>query len=501
VGIIRKQSIRGSILAYTGVLLGFVTVGLLWPKFLSPEQIGLLSLIVAISTIFVQVGSLGFLHAMNKYFTLFRDKQNNHNGFVFIMLVVLVIGTLLSVILVGILKPTLIEHNTAKSTLLTDYYYLIIPVFISILLYNFFDTYLKLLYDAVTGILLNELLLRIIFLLLLLSFIIISYDFSRFALLYSAAYCFPPIALILILIIRKDFSILPSRKILTRDLTKKMVNISLYGIIGGFGLIAISSIDKIMVNKMIDLHNTGVYSIAFLYGTIIIVPGRIIGKAATASISDGWKNNDLNLISSIYSKTCVTQFIIALFIFLLLWLNIDSILNIIPPVYSEGKYVIFFIALAYVIDMSTGVNGIVIVTSKYYRYHTFLVILLLILVVISNLIFIPLFGIIGAAMASAISLLFNNGARYLLLLVKFKMQPFNYRYLIVLSGAVLIYLVLKLISFESGNIYVNIFLVSSVSSVMFGIIVYFSKASEDINNRIETYWHYSIDLIKKIIRK
>ena len=87
-GIIRKQSIKGIIFAYTGVVLGFVTVGLLWPKFLSPEQIGLLSLIVAISTLLVQVGSLGFINAINKYFPLFRDKHKNHNGFVFLMLVV-----------------------------------------------------------------------------------------------------------------------------------------------------------------------------------------------------------------------------------------------------------------------------------------------------------------------------------------------------------------------------------------------------------------------------
>lgn len=53
-GIIIKQSIKGTIFSYIGVVLGFVTVGLLWPKLLNADQIGL------INFFFVSTNSLEF---------------------------------------------------------------------------------------------------------------------------------------------------------------------------------------------------------------------------------------------------------------------------------------------------------------------------------------------------------------------------------------------------------------------------------------------------------
>jgi O-antigen/teichoic acid export membrane protein len=487
VGIIRKQSIRGSIYTYIGVLLGFVTIGLLWPRFLSSEEIGLLSLIVAISAILVQIGSLGFVSAINRYFTMFRNRARGHHGFVPIMILVMLAGALVSTLLVLILKPVLIEQNLARSDLFPEFYYLIIPVFIAILFFNVLDAYLKLLYDAVTGLLLQELVLRISSLVLLLAYILLSFPFSGFAYLYSAIYYIPLLGILGVLLYRREFPLRPSRELLTRDMVRNLFSISTFGLIGGFGLIAVSNIDRIMINHMLDLHNTGIYSIAFLYGTIIIIPGRIVIKAATASISDGWKNNDLDLIRTIYYKTCVNQFIIALFLFLLLWLNINYILKIIPDIYTEGKYVIFFIAIAQVINMSTGANSIITATSKYYRFQAYFVILLLMLIVVTNLIFIPIYGIVGAALASAISTLIHNGVRYLFLLVKFRMQPFNYRYIIIALGTLIIYFGFKQISFESNNVYLDILITSIFSSMLFGIMVFYSRASDDINDRIITY--------------
>ena len=500
-GIIRKQSIRGSIYTYIGVLLGFVTVGLLWPKFLSAEQIGMINVILAISVILVQIGSLGFTNAINRYFSLFRDKSKNHNGFVFIMLIVLLAGTLISIVLAISLRRFFIEQNSAESALLGQYYYYIIPVFTAMLFFNILDAYLRLLYDAVTGIFLQELLLRILFLILLLAYISIDFNFSRFVFLYSVIFFIPVIAITGVLISRKEFALKPSRALLSRDMVSKMVSISMYGLIGGFGVIAIANIDRIMISQMMDLHNTGVYSIAFLYGTVIIIPGRIIGKSATALISDGWKNKDQSLISTIYSKTSVNQFIIALFLFLLLWLNIGDILRIIPPEYSEGKYVIFFIALANLITMTTGASGIILATSKYYRFQAYFVFFLLILIVVTNLIFIPIYGIVGAALASALSTLIHSGARYIFLLRIFKMQPFNYRYFLVAIGSLLIYFGLKQISFDSESPYLDIIITSICCTVLFGFLVFFSKASVDINDRIRTYWSIALSLMGKLIGK
>ena len=91
-GIIQKQAIRGTIYSYIGVGVGFLITGILFPKFLDLEVIGLLSLLVAYSVIFSQLGSLGFGGVINRLFPYFRDKESGHQGFLVIALGISLIG-------------------------------------------------------------------------------------------------------------------------------------------------------------------------------------------------------------------------------------------------------------------------------------------------------------------------------------------------------------------------------------------------------------------------
>ena len=58
-GLIARQSIKGSIYTYAGALLGFVNAGLLMPKFFKTEEVGLVNLLIAVTLIFSQLGSFG----------------------------------------------------------------------------------------------------------------------------------------------------------------------------------------------------------------------------------------------------------------------------------------------------------------------------------------------------------------------------------------------------------------------------------------------------------
>ena len=62
-GIIIKQSIKGSIWSYLGVGIGFITTAYLFPNYLSSDTIGLFGLLVSWSVLLSQFSSLG----INKY--------------------------------------------------------------------------------------------------------------------------------------------------------------------------------------------------------------------------------------------------------------------------------------------------------------------------------------------------------------------------------------------------------------------------------------------------
>ena len=105
---------------------------------------------------------------------------------------------------------------------------------------------------------------------------------------------------------------------------------------------------------MLDLGSLGVYTIAFYFGTLVIIPSRPLLKISGTLIAYAWARNDLTQIRDIYYKSCINQFVIGGFLFLGIWANIDNILLILGPDYLQSKWVIFFIGLGYLFDMLTG---------------------------------------------------------------------------------------------------------------------------------------------------
>ncbi|MCK4664785.1 MAG: oligosaccharide flippase family protein [Bacteroidales bacterium] len=91
-GVIQKQSISGVIYSYIGVGLGFFITVILFTRFLSTEQIGLLRLLVSYSTIIAMFASLGINSVTIKLFPYFRNVEKKHHGYLGIALLVSLIG-------------------------------------------------------------------------------------------------------------------------------------------------------------------------------------------------------------------------------------------------------------------------------------------------------------------------------------------------------------------------------------------------------------------------
>jgi O-antigen/teichoic acid export membrane protein len=173
------------------------------------------------------------------------------------------------------------------------------------------------------------------------------------------------------------------------------------------------------------------------------------------------------------------------FIFMGIWLNIDFIFSIIPngDIYKAGKYVVFFLALAKLLDMSLGVNYEIIQNSEYYRWNIFLTPFLAILSIILNLYFISRYGYVGAAIATAISILTYNILRTLLVLVKLKLHPFDANYIKIIPIIFIPFIINYFISIENLilNLCCNVFIIF----VTFILPIYLLKASDEVNSLVD----------------
>jgi O-antigen/teichoic acid export membrane protein len=488
VGVIQKQSIKGNIYTYMGVVLGFITTSILFPRLLSTQQIGLLNILIANAMIFTQFGSLGLANVGTKLFPYFFNKDKNHNGYLFLVTAISIFGYLLVLAAFFILKPTLLGKEEIDNALLSEYFnYIALLIFFKIG-FSTLDTYYKVLYNAVKGTFLKETVLRFLILVFIVLFAFGVIDFKQFVYAFIASHCLPTIFILFSLWKIGELNFKPSLGFVSKDLAKHIFSVGFWGIISSAAGIITINIDRLMLNDMLDLTAVGIYTTTFFFGSLVVIPSRPLSKISSVVISNAWKNGDESTIRTVYHKSSITLFIIGFLILIGLWANIHNIFEILPKEYLAGKYVILIIGLGYIFDMMAGSNSAIILNSEYYKAQTYLLLSFVVMVIVTNIIFIPQYGILGAAIASALSKLLYNIAKFTYIHFRFKMNPFNYKYLLVIAIGISVYAVSLLLPVMSNYIF-DIVLRSILITVVYVLAVYFSNSSDDISNLINQYYN------------
>ncbi|NCB08156.1 MAG: hypothetical protein EOM73_08340 [Bacteroidia bacterium] len=407
---------------------------------------------------------------------------------------VMIAGFILFLLIFWPMKPWLVETNLEKSTFFTEYIGLLVPLTFFTMLFVQLDYYNKVLYDAVFGTFLQEFLQRVLILLMTLLFVFQVISLHQFVWLYAASVCVKGVIIFIFLVIKGEMNLRPNLRFIDPKLKKEMMDVALFNVLTGLGGSIIFNVDKIIVNQMLGLSATGVYTIAFFFGTLVVIPSRPLLKISGTLIADAFKQNDIPYIAGIYRKSCLNQFIIGAFLFGGIWINIDNILVILGPDYDGAKWVIFFVGIGYLIEMLTGANGYIIAYSEYYRVALYFLIVLVVLMVVTMYLFIPIWGISGAAFASALSLSLNNLMRWFYLFKKYKMQPYNVKFLWVVVSFVLAYFAVIII--PDIQLIPDILIKSTVFTLVFGIQVLLYNISPDIN----ALFYKIIDITLKKIR-
>lgn len=482
-GIIQRQTIKGTIYSYIGVVLGFVTTGLLYPFILSEDQVGVTKLLMSYSALAAQIAGLGFNGVTVRLFPYFRDKSTAHKGFLYLALIIFGIGLIIGLGGLAILQPWILSQSAEKSAFFAQYFTLIYPLVLFQLLFATLDNYYTQLYNTTFAFFLRELLQRTMLIGAILAMYFGYLDFNGFIYAFVIIVSLPTLLFMIQIYREGELKINPTLKYIDKELWSQIIKVSAYSILTSFTSVIILNVDSIMVSTMAGIGATGIYAINYFFGMLVLVPSRPMIKISNAVISDSWNNNDVKNIATVYKKSTINQLLIGSFLLVMLLINIESIYQYLPAVYAQGKYVLIFIAIASWIEMSTGVSKSVIGTSAYYMVQSLAMIGLSILVVVTNFIFIPKFGISGAALASFLSLLAFNGFRYFYIWYKFKMQPYNFVHIKILIISILLYLLSYLLPM-TNNYFIDIGYRSTLIALVFMLVSYKLALSEDINNYV-----------------
>ena len=495
-GIIIRQSIKGTMFSYAGVLLGVVNILLLMPNILLPEEIGLINFLISMSAIFAEFSALGINQVTTRLFSYFRSKENHHNGYMSIALFTTSIGFLLAVIIFLLIRGRLVEDASDDSVLFSNYLYYLIPLIAATLYFNLFDNILKVLYNSTIGVFYKEVVFRLLVFINLSLVYLKVYNFEVFFNIYVITLMAPALVLFIELQRKKEFSVKIIKGFITGPLRKQMFKVAFYGMLSSVSGMVILNFDKYLITSSLDLKATGIYSIAFFMGSLILKPTTALFKISSVVLADSWKNNDLKNIFNIYKEGCLHLYLAGLFLLLGLTINLDNIFDILPPQYAGGKLVVFLIGLAYVIETVSGPGGMVILTSRYFPMLTYFGVFSGIVLVICGYVLIPIFGINGAALAVICSRLSFSAAKILFLLSKYGKHPFNKKFFLTTLIGLISYASVYYIPVVV-NTYIDIIVRSSIYVVVFISILLALNISKTVEDIFKQVINYILQILKK----
>ncbi len=275
--------------------------------------------------------------------------------------------------------------------------------------------------------------------------------------------------------------------------TKAILTYTFYIILSGSVANLLLDGDKMMLNQYMKIENIAFYSIATFIALVISVPSRSMHQIVypiTAKLMHENKHDEMNVL---YKKTSINLQVVGGFVMLGIFVNINQLYEIIierlknpeeKEMYLSGISVVFMIGLSKYFDLILGNNNAIIFNTKYYRTVLFLGVVLVILTVGLNMIFIPIFGIIGSAFATLLSITLYSLAKLLFVVKKLDLYPFTKQTLYSMALTLVLFLAFYFWEFPFNPI-ISIVLKSILLTIAYVYLNYKLVISVEINQVID----------------
>jgi O-antigen/teichoic acid export membrane protein len=260
-------------------------------------------------------------------------------------------------------------------------------------------------------------------------------------------------------------------------------------------------LNTFFVSGKLGLAVAGINTIAVYIASIVEIPYRSLAAISRPHISQGMKDNNMLEVNNMIKNVSLHQFMASMFIFFLIWINIDLVYALIPNgnVYDEAKFVVLILSAVKIINTSLNVGATVLSYSKYYYYSLLFTVILTATAIYMNIKLIPILGMEGAALASLISYIVYY--TFLLTFVnwKIKVSPLSmkelYTVIIILSLFTIDWLLqtymskhlISMFGVELIGKILDSVVRTSVLSLLGIVIIYKSKISKQVNDIIDKF--------------
>jgi O-antigen/teichoic acid export membrane protein len=497
--VIRKQSINYTLVHFTGVLIGVFSTILIYP--LEREAYGLARFLIDFSILLYPFVLLGFENVAIRFFPDFRNAEGKAVGFLGFLFWTVIGGCAVLALIAGLWGMDILhwmEQLTGMRFVTTswieEYIWLSIPVICFMGVAWLFNQYLTNFHKVVVPAMLQNAIK------VSLPLFILLYHYKKAGIAIVAEGIAWHFAIVAMLYMVYTYLIGQLKLGISKSVDYKsrmgdMTRYAAYSLFGSLGTLIAFRIDSIMVSTLLGLEFNGDFGIASTIAQTIAIPTNAVIAIGSPVIAAAWADKNTIKIADVYRKSSINLLIPGLLIYTGMWLSLEDLVRLMPnhEAMEHIRTVVLLLGFSRIVDMGTSVNNEIIAFSKYYRFNFVAVILLALCNIVFNFYFIALYGIWGAALATALSLALYNVAKFIFIWRFLGMQPFSMGtvkiILIALAGYGAIF---WWPDFDAA--WLGLLVKSSVLVGIYGFLVWKIKLSPDLNA-------YLCDIVDKVKRK
>ena len=402
-GIIAKQSIRGALANYLGVVIGAVTTFFVVTDLLTQEEIGLTRVMVDAAMLFAGLAQLGTNASILKFYPLFKDEASHDHGFFGWTLLLPFVGFALFLSFFFIFKDNIAGYYAQNSPLIVDYIYLLLPLTFFALYMTVFETNASVLNHIAVPKFIREVVIRVLNLTayLLYGHRVISLDL--FVWLFCSSYAVAAVANLFYLNTLGKISFRPDWRFVDRRMFRQVLVYTLFmtaTVLAG----NVKLFNSIFLAKE-GLALAGIYTIACYIANVIEVPYRSLGAISSPIISSAMQGGDLAEAQRLGRQVALHQLLVASMLLFFIWINLGPLFAVIPngEDYLSGMNVVLFLGLANILNSTLSIATNMLNFSRHYAFSFLFISLLTAAAILFNRWFIPMWGASGSACATLLA--------------------------------------------------------------------------------------------------
>lgn len=425
-GILAKQAYSNSINIVIGIIAGAINTIYILPRAFEamPEDWGLVKILLSYAIISAHIFGFGIHNIVIREYSRYQKKVEK-SALMGLVLLLGIVGVLLIVFTNFITDGGIVHFiNEDDTKAISENLYSYFLLSISVILSQVFTGFIVSNHKTPMIQLVNETFLKSFYLIISVVYLITPYSFDLYLKLFTLSYI---ISLIIYIIYSLKLGLTINFNFSKLNL-KETITYGMYTVLDKGAAIIVGNLDLIMIGLLLNLENVAFYTLAFYIGAVITIPQRAILGPASPLVAKAIHEGNHEQSDKLYKQSSINQLIMGGVIFILIWINTEALYAMIPEKFSGGMWVVFYIGLSKLFIMGTGVSGYIIIFSKYYRVNLLFNLILIALTIITNYYLISSYGIVGAAIATAITFLVYNVIKIIYIYIKFNSLPFSASY-------------------------------------------------------------------------